>query len=132
VVGGSAGIGLETARRARADWAAIILTGRNRERLQAVAVELDALYSAAFDADDLASLERFSEAVPTPIDHVMLTAGGPHYGRLLDMGLAEAPQAFDERLLLVVVVARHAAGKVRPGGTLLFMSGTEGGQQLVG
>jgi NAD(P)-dependent dehydrogenase (short-subunit alcohol dehydrogenase family) len=33
VIGGSAGIGLETARRARAEGADVILTGRNAERL---------------------------------------------------------------------------------------------------
>ena len=33
VVGGSAGIGFETARRARAEGAKVILTGRNAERL---------------------------------------------------------------------------------------------------
>jgi len=43
VIGGSAGIGLETARRARAEGANLILTGRNPERLQRAASELDAL-----------------------------------------------------------------------------------------
>jgi NAD(P)-dependent dehydrogenase (short-subunit alcohol dehydrogenase family) len=33
VIGGSAGIGLETARRAHAEGADVILTGRNPERL---------------------------------------------------------------------------------------------------
>ncbi len=39
IIGGSAGIGLETARRARAEGASIILTGRNRERLKQAAGE---------------------------------------------------------------------------------------------
>jgi hypothetical protein len=34
VIGGSAGIGLETARRARTEGASVILTGRNPERLK--------------------------------------------------------------------------------------------------
>ena len=34
LIGGSAGIGLETARRARTEGASVILTGRNPERLQ--------------------------------------------------------------------------------------------------
>ena len=41
VIGGSAGIGLETARRARAEGAKLILTGRNPERLQRAASELE-------------------------------------------------------------------------------------------
>jgi NAD(P)-dependent dehydrogenase (short-subunit alcohol dehydrogenase family) len=46
VIGGSAGIGFETARRARADGAKVILTGRNAERLQPAAREVDALSTA--------------------------------------------------------------------------------------
>ncbi len=56
VIGGSAGIGLETARRARTEGADIILTARNPERLTGAAYELGALSSAAFDASDPDSL----------------------------------------------------------------------------
>jgi len=126
VIGGSAGIGLETARRARAEGANVILAGRDPERLQHAARELGALSSAAFDATDPASLERFFQELPKPIDHVMVTAGRPHYGRLADMDYAQTRQALDEHLMLTLEVARNAAGKVRPGGTLLFMGGTGG------
>ena len=34
IIGGTSGIGLETARRARAEGAKLILTGRNPDRLQ--------------------------------------------------------------------------------------------------
>jgi len=124
VIGGSAGIGLETARRARAEGAKLILTGRNPESLQGAASELGVLSSSAFDATDPASLERFFRDLPATIDHVMVTAGRPHYGRLLDMDLEDARRAFDAHLLLTLRVARNAAPKVRPGGTLLFMGGT--------
>ena len=124
VIGGSAGIGLETARRARAEGAKLILTGRNPERLQSAASELEALSTAAFDATDPASLERFFRDLPGTIDHVMVTAGQPYYGRLIDMDFAEARRAIDTHLLLALQVARNAAHKVRPGGALLFMGGT--------
>src|SRR5215471_11584184 len=126
VIGGSAGIGLETARRARVEGAKLILTGRNPEPLQRAASKLDALSTAAFDATDPAPLERFFRDLPTAIDHVMVTAGRPHYGRLVDMDYAQARRALDEHLLLALQVARNAAGKMRAGGTLLFMGGTGG------
>ena len=132
VIGGSAGIGFETARRARGEGANVILTGRDPERLRRAASELGALRTAAFDATDPAPLERFFRDLPTPIDHVMATAGRPHYGRLLDMDFAQARRALDEHLLLVLQVARNAAGKVRAGGTLLFMGGTGGRRPGVG
>jgi NAD(P)-dependent dehydrogenase (short-subunit alcohol dehydrogenase family) len=126
VIGGSAGIGFETARRARAEGADVVVTGRDPERLQDAATELDALSSSSFDANDLASLERFFQDLAGPVDHVMVTAGAPHYGRLFDMDYEEVRRAIAEKLVLVIEVARNAAGKVRPGGTLVFIGGTGG------
>src|SRR6202521_4139386 len=130
VIGGSAGIGFETARRARAEGAKVILTGRNTERLQHAASEVDALSTAAFDAADPVALDRFFRDLP-PIDHVMVTAGRPYYGRLADMDFAKIRDHIGAHLLLALYVARNAASKVRPGGTLIFMSGT-GGRRPVG
>jgi NAD(P)-dependent dehydrogenase (short-subunit alcohol dehydrogenase family) len=124
VIGGTAGIGLETARRARAEGAKLILTGRNPERLQRAASELEAVSTAAFDAMDPASLEGFFRDLPCTIDHVMVTAGQPYYGRLVDMDFAEVGRTIDGHLLLALQVARNAATRIRPGGTLLFMGGT--------
>jgi NAD(P)-dependent dehydrogenase (short-subunit alcohol dehydrogenase family) len=126
VIGGSAGIGLETARRARAEGAEVILTARNPERLEQAARELQAQHSAAYDANDPAALKRFFDVVPKPIDHVMVTAGAPHYGRMLDMSVDEARQALTGHMLLALAVAQNAADTVRPGGTLLLMGGTGG------
>jgi len=132
VIGGSAGIGFETARRARAEGAGVILTGRNPERLRQAVTELGAASSVAFDATDLGRLEGFFRELPTPIDHVMVTAGAPYYGRLADMDFEEVRRLLDEHMLLVLQVARHAVGKVRPGGSLIFMSGTGGRRPAVG
>jgi NAD(P)-dependent dehydrogenase (short-subunit alcohol dehydrogenase family) len=132
VIGGSAGIGFETARGAQAEGAKVILTGRNAERLERAAAELNALSTAAFDAEDGAALDGFFRGLPTPIDHVMVTAGRPYYGRLVDMDFAEVPRAVNAHLLMALRVARNAVGKVRPGGTLLFMGGTGGRRPAMG
>ncbi|MGW2704066.1 SDR family oxidoreductase [Streptomyces sp. NPDC001340] len=124
VIGGSAGIGLATARLARTQGADVILTGRDPERLHTAAKEANALSTAAFDAHDPEQLERFFQQLPGPIDHVMVTAGGPSYGRLLDMDAAQARRAISDHIVLALEVARHCADTVRPGGTLLLMSGT--------
>ncbi len=126
VIGGSAGIGLETVRRARAEGANVVLTGRDPERLKRAALEVDARGTAAFDANDPAALERFFNGLPAPIDHVMVTAGGPQYGPLLEMDLGQVRDAISDHVVLGLDVARHAAGKMRPGGTLLLMGGTGG------
>jgi NAD(P)-dependent dehydrogenase (short-subunit alcohol dehydrogenase family) len=125
VVGGSAGIGLETARLARAEGANVILAGRDPDRLHEAAGELAASGTAAFDANDPAAVERFFADLPS-VDHVMVTAGAPHYGPLLETDLAELGRGFTEHFLRTVQVARCAVGKVRPPGTLVFMGGTGG------
>ena len=41
--------------------------------------------SAAFDATDSQALQQFFADLPTQIDHVLVTAGGPNYVPLLEM-----------------------------------------------
>jgi NAD(P)-dependent dehydrogenase (short-subunit alcohol dehydrogenase family) len=84
IIGGSAGIGLETARRARAEGAEVLLAA------------------------------------------VMVTGPGPYYAPLAELDRERAHRAFDNHQWLAIEVARLSAGRVRPGGTLLFMGGTGG------
>lgn len=126
LIGGSAGIGLETARRARAEGADVVLTGRNPERLEQAAREVGARRTAAFDATDPAALRQFFEGLPGPIDHVLVTAGGPGYGPLLGMDADQVRDALSSHVVLGLEVARNAVGKMRPGGTLLLMGGVGG------
>ena len=126
VIGGSSGMGLETARRARAEGAEVVLAARNPDRLRAAAEELGARYSAAFDASDPAAVAQFFKDLPGPIDHVMLTTGAPHYGPLLEMDAEAVRQALSQHIVQELEVARNAVPRMRPGGTLIFMSGTGG------
>jgi len=125
VIGGSSGIGLETARRARQEGAEVILTARDADRLHRVGLELGARI-AAFDATDFDRLARFFDELPTPIDHVLVTGPGPYYAPLAELDFDKARRSLDAHLLLPLEISRHAIGKVRPGGTLLFMGGTGG------
>lgn len=126
VIGGSAGIGLETARRAHAEGAKVILTARDPERLQRAASEVDALSTAAFDATDFKLLEKFFDNLPAPVDHVLVTGPGPYYAPLAEFELDKARDDIEAHLLLPIQIARYASNKVRPCGTVLFMSGTGG------
>jgi len=132
LLGGSSGMGFETAKRARAEGANVILSGRNPERVEHAARELGALSSGAFDATDFKRLRRFFDELPKPIDHVMVTAGGPYYARLADIDFTQARRNVEEEFWLPLHVARFAVGKVRPGGTLLFIGGTGGRRPSAG
>jgi NAD(P)-dependent dehydrogenase (short-subunit alcohol dehydrogenase family) len=124
VIGGSSGIGFETASQASAAGADLVLVARTKERLESVAQKLHARQTAAFDAADLERLEQFFKDLPSPVDHVMLTAGAPAYMPLSSMNLDDARRHLDERLSVVLGTALFSRGKLRPGGSLLFVGGT--------
>ena len=126
LIGGSAGIGLETARLARQEGADVILTGRNPERLQSAAADVGALSTAAFDANDAGALQRFFDTATAPIDHILITAGGPRYVPMLEMDADDIREALSGHAVVGLQVARTAKPKMRPGGSLLLMGGTGG------
>jgi NAD(P)-dependent dehydrogenase (short-subunit alcohol dehydrogenase family) len=130
VIGGSSGIGLETARLARTKGAEVILTARDPDRLHRVGLELGASI-AAFDATDFDRLERFFDALRAPIDHLLVTGPGPS-ATLATFDLEAARRDIETQLLLPLQVARHAPSKVRPGGTLLLVGGTCGRRPATG
>ena len=104
VVGGSAGIGLETARQVRADGGDLVLVARDPGRLKRAAEQLNPL----------------------------VTAGSPSYTPIAELDLAEAGSDFGGRIAMVLAVARASREKVRPGGTLLFIGGTGGRRPALG
>jgi NAD(P)-dependent dehydrogenase (short-subunit alcohol dehydrogenase family) len=132
VIGGTAGIGLETARLARAEGANLILVARKPEELQQVSRELGAQSTAAFDATNFDQLTTFFDALSTPVDHVLVTGPGPYYAPLAEIDFEKARHDVDAHLFLPMQVARLAAHKVRAGGTLIFMSGTGGRRPSAG
>jgi NAD(P)-dependent dehydrogenase (short-subunit alcohol dehydrogenase family) len=132
IIGGSAGIGLETARRARSEGAKLILAARDPARLGHVSRELGTISSAAFDATNFDPLKKFFETLPMPIDHVLVTGPGPYYSPLAELDFEKARHDVEAHLFLPMQVARLAAHKVRAGGTLIFMGGTGGRKPSTG
>jgi len=132
VIGGSSGIGLETARLARAHGAEVVLAARNPERLHDAAEQVGAHSTASFDVNDLTALERFFADLPEPVDHVLVTGPGPTYSTLADMDLDEVARHVAQRLVLPLAVGRFGAPRMRPPGTILFVGGTGGRRSGVG
>jgi NAD(P)-dependent dehydrogenase (short-subunit alcohol dehydrogenase family) len=126
LIGGSSGIGLATARLARVEGADVILAARDAEQVARAGREVDAKATATFDATDPEAVAQFFAALAGPIDHVLITAGGPYYGPLLEMNAVEVRDALSDHVVLALEIARHAVGMMKPGGTLLLMGGTGG------
>ena len=125
VIGGTSGIGLETARLSREMGADLIITARGRERLHRVGTELGAR-AVAFDAADAIAMEQFFADLPGAVDHVLLSGGGPYYAPFAEMDFDKARRSVDEHFWTLLQLARSVGRAIRPGGTLLFIGGTAG------
>jgi NAD(P)-dependent dehydrogenase (short-subunit alcohol dehydrogenase family) len=130
VLGGTSGIGLETARRARQAGANVILTARDADRLHRIGLELGASTSA-FDLSDADQLMRFFTNLPGPVNHVLVSGGGPHYVPFAELDIGKIRQGV-ERIVLSVQIAQLAKDALHPTGSLLLIGGTGGRRPSAG
>ncbi len=122
ILGGSSGIGLETARLAHAQGAKLVLVGRDEQKLKGALRALGgATRMAIFDVADEGAVRAFFEK-SGEIDHILLAAGGPFYAPLAQMNFTEARRFFDSHIWPTMYPGldrwpchRDAHGELRPG-----------------
>jgi NAD(P)-dependent dehydrogenase (short-subunit alcohol dehydrogenase family) len=132
VLGGSSGIGLEVAHQARTAGARVVLTGRQPERLARAAESVGAVGTATLDLSSPADIDSFFAGLSKPVDHILVSGGGPPYAPLVDIDFEEARRTLDEHLIGALRVAHACIGRVRPGGSLVFVTGTHARRPGVG
>lgn len=123
ILGGSSGIGLATAKAARAEGARVVITGRSPERLQAANAVLGGeVKTVALDVVDQAGTRAlFSEL--EHVDHVFITAGAVLFDPKLAPEIESVRPALDTRFWGAFYAAKFAAAKIGAGGSITFMSG---------
>ena len=133
VVGGSSGIGLETARLALAAGASVTIAGRSENRLRRATENLHAsrgvgqaggrVKPVVADVTDESSVRALFEDEPR-VDHLFLPAGElrPGGGDVLTADLIGLRSILESRLLGVAHVVRHARPRI-VGGSITLMSG---------
>jgi len=127
IIGGSSGIGLATARAAAVAGAAVTIASRSQERLTAALADLpDGCAGEVVDSNDEDGMATLFDRVG-PLDHLVYTAGGPldpkSQGPLADILLAAARDVFEARFWGAVAAVKHAAPRIRPGGSITLTSG---------
>jgi NAD(P)-dependent dehydrogenase (short-subunit alcohol dehydrogenase family) len=133
IIGGSSGMGLATARAAAAAGAAVTIASSCQRRLSTALAGLpgdcDAAVADARSEADLAALfARVGE-----LDHLVYTANAaPGQRPLADLPLDEARQAFELSFWGAITAVKHAAPRLRPGGSIVLTSGTIGVRPVPG
>ena len=133
VIGGSSGMGLATGQAAAEAGAVVTIASSSKERIDAALAELpDSCDGAALDVRDEAAVADLFARVGA-LDHVVFTAGDQADRRTLkELPIEQARHTFDVRFWGAVAVAKHAAPRIRPGGSITLTSGTIGVRPVPG
>ena len=127
IIGGSSGMGLATAAAAATAGAAVTIASSDKSRLDTALAALPAGCAGAVidtrsEASVAEALDRIGE-----LDHLVYTAGDRVTPRpLTEVTPEEARQLFEVRFWGAVTAVRHAAPRIRPGGSIVLTSGTIG------
>lgn len=121
VIGGSSGIGLETARLARQAGATVTIASRSREKLDAACEEIGG-GAAAIQIDVLndESVAAAFEAAGT-VDHVVFTPPGGAMGNIREIDTDAVLKGLDAKLVAAIRTAKYA--KISDNGSLTFVTG---------
>jgi NAD(P)-dependent dehydrogenase (short-subunit alcohol dehydrogenase family) len=119
VVGGTSGMGLATVRLAAARGAEVVSAGR---RPVAERAPVDGVRQLEVDITDEASVGALFRAVDE-LDHLLVTASPGSAGAFLQQDLATARRFMDGKFFGSWLSARHAAPRMRSGGSITFVTG---------
>jgi NAD(P)-dependent dehydrogenase (short-subunit alcohol dehydrogenase family) len=124
VIGASAGIGEATAAAFAAQGAAVVITGRSKDRLDQAAQRIGhPVEVAELDATDRSALDAFFATTGT-IDHLILTAspGAAGAGPFASLDEAALRQAFDGKFFAQVKAIQAALPRLRADGSVTIVS----------
>ena len=127
VLGGTSGIGLATAKGAVAAGASVVVASSRKEKVTETVAALgkDATGHAVNLVDE-AEVKAFFERTGA-LDHLVFTAGESlTLGLLEALDVATAHKAFELRFFGAMMAAKHAAPRIRAGGSIVFTHGVAG------
>ena len=127
VIGGSSGMGLATARAAALDGADVTIASSRQERVDAALSALpDGCVGTMLDVRDETQVAALFEGVGE-FDHLVFTAGDAFTPcPLADLSISDAQGILEVRFWGAVAAIKHAAPRIRPGGSIGLTTGTVG------
>lgn len=122
IFGGSSGIGLATAVAAKAKGAIVTLIGRTPAKLEAAARKIEGAQTAIADIAERKSVEAVFNGM-TRVDHLVITAGGLHVGKLADSDPDQLLVEIQQRIAGAVYAIKAALPSMLPTGSIVLMGG---------
>ncbi|HEY1919071.1 MAG TPA: SDR family oxidoreductase [Streptosporangiaceae bacterium] len=131
VVGRGGGIARAVTYAARDAGAEVIVAGRDREALTAAYDGEPGISAEAVDLIDEASIAALGERLGH-IDHVVSTASARARGRVADLDRDAIRLSFDTKVIGPLMLAKHLAPRISPGGSMVIFSGVAAAKIAVG
>lgn len=130
ITGGSSGLGKSMAEELKKSGAQILITGRDTEKVQRVAAELD-VFGIAADASNEADIKRTYEQVQNKLgglDVLINNAGFGEFGPVEDLTMDAFERVFKTNVFGASLMAREAAKifKAQKSGNIINISSTAG------
>ncbi len=120
IAGGTSGIGLAAALRFKKEDAQVIVTGRNKQKVDAASAE--GLQATVLDSADRAALDQFFSAAGR-IDHLVVSiSGGKGMGAFKDLSLSVLRDAFAEKFFPQLETVQAALPYLNDGGSVTLIT----------
>jgi NAD(P)-dependent dehydrogenase (short-subunit alcohol dehydrogenase family) len=132
IIGGSSGIGFESAKQVIAQGAEVIIASRSKNKLQNAKEQLGARATAfTLDTTQEQQVQSFFEKVGQ-FDHLVVSAAETSSGSFLDTNTTQARQLFENKFWGQYYAAKYGAPKVLPHGSIILFSGVVAYKSMVG
>jgi NAD(P)-dependent dehydrogenase (short-subunit alcohol dehydrogenase family) len=131
VVGRGSGIARAVALLARSEGARVIVAGRDEAALAEAYHDDPNIHAYTVDITDDTSIAALADRVGS-VDHVVSTASARARGKLADMQREDLQRSFDTKVIGPVMLAKHFALQINPGGSFVLFSGVHAFKVKVG
>ncbi|PEA53202.1 short chain dehydrogenase [Bacillus pseudomycoides] len=132
IIGGSSGIGLETARLALMHGSEVIIASRSEEKLQRAKDQLGGNVTIhVLDTTQEQQVQSFFKQVGT-IDHLVVTAAETSGGSFIDTDTAAARQLFENKFWGQFYAAKYGAPNIADNGSITLFSGVVAYKSMIG
>jgi NAD(P)-dependent dehydrogenase (short-subunit alcohol dehydrogenase family) len=131
VIGRGSGIAKGIVDAVLARGAEVVVAGRNAAGLREAYADVDGVSVETVDVTDDVSIASLAARLGE-VDHVVSTASSRARGVLADLERDALRLSFDTKVIGPLMIAKHFAGRIRPGGSLTIFSGVAAFKPAVG